>query len=116
MFGSTPITVSSSKTIKAVAVNADDVMSEVMSADYVIDTDAAWPTISMDSGSFNTAQTVTVSPDANTVVRFTYTTNNTPPPDPSETDPVCPSTLTLESKSLSEIYYTYKFKAFFDCE
>lgn len=110
--GTTPITVSSNATIKAVAVNADGVMSDVMSADYEFDTSANRPTINLNSGAYNTSKTITIVPDSNTVVRYTYTTDETEPANPTANDPICPASLDLAAEPLSEIYYKYKFKAF----
>lgn len=110
--GSTPITVSSSCTVKAIAVNAKGTASATTSASYTIDKYASTPSVSLNSGAYNTAQTVTVNADDNTVVRYTVTTDGTTPADPTASDPVCNATISLPAPNRAEVYYKYKFKAF----
>jgi hypothetical protein len=76
-----PIAVSSTKTLKAIAVASGDANSGVASASYTIDISlpsASMPTFSPASGSYSSAQSVTIS-DATSDATIYYTTNGTTP-------------------------------------
>jgi hypothetical protein len=75
---STPISVSTSETVKAIAVATGYTTSAVGSAAYTIHLTAATPTFSPGAGTYNIAQTVTIS-DATSGATIYYTTNGTTP-------------------------------------
>jgi subtilase family serine protease len=72
------ITVSTTETIKAIAVVSGYAPSTVTSATYTIETAAAAPTFSPASGIYSSVQTVTIS-DATPGATIYYTTNGTTP-------------------------------------
>lgn len=74
----TPITVSSSETIKAIAITTGTHNSSVASAAYVINGAVATPTFSPVAGSYVGTQTVTVS-STTAGATFYYTTNGSTP-------------------------------------
>ena len=75
---SSPITVSASETLKAIATASGYTQSAVGSAAYTINLTAATPTFSPGAGTYGSAQTVTIS-DGTTGATIYYTTNgNTP--------------------------------------
>ncbi len=73
-----PITVSSTETIKAIAVASGYTNSAVGSAAYTINLTAATPTFSPAPGKYTSAQTVTIS-DTTTGAAIYYTTNGATP-------------------------------------
>jgi hypothetical protein len=76
-----PIAVSATKTLKAIAVASGDANSGVATASYTIDISlpsASMPTFSPASGSYSSAQSVTIS-DATSDATIYYTTNGTTP-------------------------------------
>lgn len=73
-----PITVSSSETIKAIAITSGTHNSAVSSAAYVINGAVATPTFSPVAGSYVGAQTVTIS-SATSGASLFYTTDGTTP-------------------------------------
>jgi hypothetical protein len=75
---STPITVSASETVEAIATATGYTQSATGSAAYVISPQAATPTFSPGAGTYNTAQTVTIS-DSTSGATIYYTTNGTTP-------------------------------------
>ena len=75
---SAPITVSTSQTLEALGVLAGNANSAVASAAYVINLTAATPVFSPAAGTFNSAQTVTIT-DATVGATIYYTTNGTAP-------------------------------------
>ena len=75
---STPITVSASETINAIAVDAGYSSSAVATAAYSISTPAATPTFSPVGGTYSTTQSVTIS-DTTAGATIYYTTNGTTP-------------------------------------
>jgi sugar lactone lactonase YvrE len=75
---SSPITVSASETVQAIAVKANYSNSAVGSAAYVINGPVATPTFSPAAGSYGPAQTVTIS-DATSGATIYFTTNGTTP-------------------------------------
>ena len=77
---STPVSVSSTETIEAIAVASGYTNSAVASAAYTINIPqtAATPTFSPAGGSYNSAQSVTIS-DTTTGAAIYYTTNGTTP-------------------------------------
>jgi hypothetical protein len=75
---STPITVSSSETIEAIAVANGYSSSPVASAAYEIGTPAATPTFSPAAGTYTSTQSVTLS-DTTSGATLYYTTNGTTP-------------------------------------
>jgi len=75
---STPIVLSTSHTIKAIAVKSGSNNSSVASAVYTIQLPAAAPTFSPPGGTYNAAQTVTLSSSTAGATIY-YTTNGTTP-------------------------------------
>ncbi len=75
---STPITVSASETVEALAVKSGDTNSAVGSAAYIINATVATPTFSPAAGSYGPAQTVTISTTTSGATIY-YTTNGTTP-------------------------------------
>jgi RHS repeat-associated protein len=73
-----PITVSSTETVKAIGTKSGYTQSAVGSAAYTITPPAATPTFSPGAGTYNSAQTVTIS-DATSGSTIYYTTNGTTP-------------------------------------
>jgi len=74
----TPIVVSGTETIEAVAIATGYSLSAVTSASYTITLTAATPTLSPVAGAYTTAQTVTIA-DATAGATIYYTTNGTTP-------------------------------------
>jgi alpha-L-arabinofuranosidase len=72
------ITVSSTETISAIATATGYTTSPVSSATYTINNQAAAPVLSLASGAYTTAQTVTLSDSTPGAVIY-YTTNGTTP-------------------------------------
>ncbi len=72
------ITVSSSETVEAIAVASGYTNSEVATANYTIGTPAATPTFSIPTGTYSSAQTVTIN-DSTSGATIYYTTNGTSP-------------------------------------
>jgi len=75
---SSPITVSTSETVEALAVKTGFTNSAIGSAAYVINGTVATPTFSPVAGSYGPAQTVTIS-SATSGTTIYYTTNGTTP-------------------------------------
>jgi hypothetical protein len=75
---SAAISVSTTETVKAIAVATGYTNSTVASAAYTIMLTAATPTFSVAAGTYTSAQTVTIS-DATSGARIYYTTNGTTP-------------------------------------
>ena len=73
-----PITVSTSETVKALAVKIGYTNSAIGSAAYVINGTVATPTFSPAAGSYGPAQTVTISTTTSGATIY-YTTNGTTP-------------------------------------
>ena len=73
-----PITVSSTETIEAIASGSGLSNSNVASATYTIESPAATPTFSPAGGTYTSAQTVTISTTTPEAVIY-YTTNGTTP-------------------------------------
>jgi hypothetical protein len=73
-----PITVSSTETVQAIAVATGDTNSAVASAAYTITSTVATPTFSLASGTYITAQSVTLS-DSTPGAAIYYTINGTTP-------------------------------------
>jgi len=73
-----PITVGASETIAAVALASGGTLSPVASASYTITLPAATPVISPGTGTFGTAQTVTISDSTPHAVIY-YTVNGSAP-------------------------------------
>ena len=73
-----PVTVSSSETLYAVAGGTGYNDSPVVSANYVIQNSVATPTFSPAAGTYNSAQSVTIS-DATSNATIYYTTDGTTP-------------------------------------
>ena len=96
---SAPITVSTSQTLEALGVLSGSANSAVASAAYVINLTAATPAFSPAAGTFNSAQTVTIT-DATGGATIYYTTNGTSPTtnSPTYSGPISVSaTETLEA-------------------
>jgi hypothetical protein len=94
-----PVTVSSSKTLYAVAGGTGYIDSSVGSASYVIQASVATPTFSPVAGTYSSAQSVALS-DATSNATIYYTTNGTTPTTSSTqyTGPIAvSSTETLEA-------------------
>ncbi len=108
-----PITVSSTETINAIALDSSSggyIESAVASATYTISasapTPAATPTFSVPSGTYASAQTVTIS-DATTGATIYYTTDGTTPTTSSSqyTSPISVSTTeTIEAIATASGY------------
>ncbi len=76
---STPISVSTTETVKALGVKSGDTNSAIGSATYTISSSTvATPTFSPAAGTYNTTQNVTIS-DATSGAMIYYTTNGTTP-------------------------------------
>ena len=75
---SSPIAVSASETVEAIAVATGYTNSTVATAAYTIGATLPAPTLSLAAGSYTTAQTVTIS-DATAGTTIYYTTNGTMP-------------------------------------
>jgi hypothetical protein len=75
---SSPISVSTSETIKAIATATGYTQSAVGSAAYTINPPAATPTFSPAAGTYTSAQTVTIS-DSTSGATIYYTTNGSTP-------------------------------------
>ena len=75
---STPITVSATETLNAIATASGSSTSSVGAAAYTITPPAATPTFSEPAGSYSSAQTLTIS-DATAGATIYYTTNGTTP-------------------------------------
>jgi len=75
---SSPITVSTSETVEALAVKTGYTNSAIGSAVYVINGTVATPTFSPGAGTYSSAQTVTIS-SATSDTTIYYTTNGTTP-------------------------------------
>jgi len=75
---SSPITVSATETVEAIAVKANWINSAVGSATYTIHGLVATPTFSPGTGSYGPAQTVTISTTTSSATIY-YTTNGTTP-------------------------------------
>ena len=73
-----PISISSSETLKAIAVASGSTNSAVSSASYTISLTAATPTFSPIAGTYTSAQSVAIS-DATPAAIIYYTTNGTVP-------------------------------------
>ncbi|MGD0732169.1 MAG: glycoside hydrolase domain-containing protein [Terracidiphilus sp.] len=73
-----PITVSTSETVKALAVKTGYTNSAIGSAAYVINGTVATPTFSPVAGTYSSAQTVTISSTTSGTTIY-YTTNGTTP-------------------------------------
>jgi len=75
---SSPISVSATETIKAIAADNGDTNSAVATAVYTVNLTAATPTFSVAAGTYTSAQSVTLV-DATTGAAIYYTTNGTTP-------------------------------------
>ena len=75
---SSPITVSTSEIVEALAVKTGDTNSAIGSAAYAINGTVATPTFSPGAGSYGPAQTVTISSSTSGATIY-YTTNGTTP-------------------------------------
>ena len=74
-----PVTISTSETLQAIAVETGHVTSPVAAATYTIGSSAlATPTFSLAGGTYTSSQTVSIS-DASSGVTIYYTTNGTAP-------------------------------------
>jgi hypothetical protein len=73
-----PITVSTTETIKAVAIAAGDTTSSLASATYTFYPKTGTPVLSLVSGNYSSAQTVTIT-DATSGAIIYYTTNGSTP-------------------------------------
>jgi hypothetical protein len=73
-----PITVSVTETLKAIAAETGFTTSNVATASYTIQSQAATPTFSPAAGSYSSAQTVSIS-DATSGANIYYTTNGSTP-------------------------------------
>jgi hypothetical protein len=99
-----PITVSSTETIEAIAVETGDTDSAVATAAYVITSSTpsvAAPTFSPSAGTYSSTQTVTIS-DATAGAYILYTTNGTTPTILNSNTNTSPVTLTVASTETIE--------------
>ena len=77
-YSGTPLTVSSTETIKALATASGMTTSGTASATYTIESQVATPTFSPAAGSYSSAQTVTISTTSSGATIY-YTTNGSTP-------------------------------------
>lgn len=97
-----PITISSTKTLKAIAIDASGNSSSVFSATYIIAStvNVATPTASLSAGTYTSAQTVTLS-DTTSGVSIYYTLDGTTPTSKST---LCSEAISINStKTLKAI-------------
>jgi Bacterial Ig-like domain/Chitobiase/beta-hexosaminidase C-terminal domain len=80
---SAPVSVSSSQVIKARAFDANGVASAVAQNTYTINIPPSAPTVTPATGTYTTAQSVTMSAAAGTTIRYTIGVGTTPPADPT---------------------------------
>jgi len=73
-----PITVNSSETLEAIAVESGYTTSPVSTSAYAINSSVATPTFSLATGTYSTSQSVTIS-DATSGATIYYTINGTTP-------------------------------------
>jgi Chitobiase/beta-hexosaminidase C-terminal domain len=103
---SAPITVSATKTVKAIAASTGSSTSAPVSASYTINLPAATPTFSPGGGTYGVAQTVTIS-TATPSATIYYTTNGSAPTTSSSvyTGPITVTTSeTVEAIAVASAY------------
>ena len=97
-----PISVSTSQAINAIATSAEYSNSAVGSAAYTIGTPAATPTFSPTAGTYSTIQTVTIS-DSTPSSTIYYTTNGSTP---TTASPIYSSAITVSANETLEAVAT----------
>ncbi len=98
---STPLSVSTSRTIRFIATRLGWSSSSVIDRVYVITGTAQAPTISLDAGQYNDEQSITVTPVSGTTVY--YTTDGSTP---TESDTEATGTMSVTKSDF------YRFRAF----
>ena len=103
---SDPITISSSQTLKAIAIKQDYIDSSISTAAYTINGNVATPTFSITAGAYGPAQTVTLS-TTTTGATIYYTTNGA---SPTTSSSIYSSPITV---SVSQTIKTFAVKQYF---
>jgi hypothetical protein len=99
----TPLTVSSTETIKALATASGMTTSGTASATYTIESQVATPTFSLAAGSYTATQTVSISTTSPAPTTIYYTTNGSTP---NTNSPVYSGPITVSASETLKAYAT----------
>jgi len=102
-YSGTPLTVSSTETIKALATASGMTTSGTASGTYTIESQVATPTFSPGAGSYSSAQTVTISTTSPAPTTIYYTTNGSTP---TSSSPVYSGPVTVSATGTLKAYAT----------